>query len=124
MLFLHTYLPPAAALLRAGAALVACLLFAEPADAAGRTIVGRWAPDPAQCTPLGGMIAIDALDMVGDEFRCDFKSVSRAGDVVTWNGACGFPTLFEPAKVVASLDGDVLHVRINNEDNGAYRRCK
>ncbi len=102
------------------------LVLAGPtmAAASGRSIVGGWAPDPSQCTPIGGMIAIGPLDMGGDEFRCSFKSVSRSGDVVTWKGKCGFPTPPEPATVVARLSGEVLHLRINGNENGAYRRCR
>jgi hypothetical protein len=95
-----------------------------PPAEAGQSIVGKWAPDPSQCAPAQGMIGIGPLDMVGDEFRCDFSSVSRSGDVVTWTGSCGFPAPPEKATVVARLSGAVLHLRINGSDNGAYRRCR
>ena len=61
------------------------------------------------------MVVIGPLDIVGDEFRCDFTSVSRAGDVVTWRGACGFPTPFKPATVIARLTGEILRININGE---------
>jgi hypothetical protein len=92
--------------------------------AAAQTIVGRWAPDPAQCTSVGGMIGIGPMDIVSDEFQCRFDSVSRAGDVVTFRGRCGFPAPPEPATVVARLSGATLHVSINGADSGAYRRCR
>jgi hypothetical protein len=95
-----------------------------PAPLGKRTIVGKWAPDPNQCTPVDGMIGIGPLDMGGDEFACRFKSVSRTGDVVTWRGTCGFPTPPEPVTVVATLTGETLHISVNGNDNGAYRRCK
>lgn len=95
-----------------------------PAQAGGRTIVGEWAPDPRQCWPSQGAIAIGPLSVVGDDFRCDFTSVSRLGDVVTWRGACGFPDPARPAIVVASLRGDTLALRINGGENGPYRRCR
>ena len=92
--------------------------------AGGRTIVGAWALDVGECTPASGMVVIGPLDIVGDEFRCDFTSVSRTGDVVTWHGACELPTSSpEPAIVVARLSGAVLHISINGDDNGSYRRC-
>lgn len=91
---------------------------------AAQSIVGLWAPDPKQCTPAQGMIAIGPLQIGGDEFRCDFTSVKRSGDVVTWTGKCGFPTPPEKATVVASLGGAALRLRINGADNGAYRRCR
>jgi len=100
------------------AAAVCATLSNGAALAGGRTIVGTWAPDPSECTPANGMIVIGPLDIVGDEFRCDFTSVSRAGDVVTWRGACGFPTPPKPTTVVARLSGETLHVSINGGDNG------
>lgn len=107
----------------ATAALGLTLSFA-PAQAGGRTIVGEWAPDPHQCWPSQGAIAISPLSVVGDEFQCNFNSVSRLGDVVTWRGTCGFPDVARPATVVASLRGDTLFMRINGGDNGPYRRCR
>ena len=107
------------------AAAVGATLGSGAASAGGRTIVGAWALDEGECTPASGMVVIGPLDLVGDEFRCDFKSVSRAGDVVTWHGACRLPTTApEPAIVVARLSGEALHISINGDDNGDYRRCK
>jgi hypothetical protein len=97
---------------------------ATPTAPGKRTIVGKWAPDPNQCTPVDGMIGIGPLDMMGDEFACNFKSVSRSGDVVTWHGTCGFPTPPEPVTVVASLNGETLRISVNGNDNGPYLRCK
>jgi hypothetical protein len=106
----------AAALLLLGGALA-------PALAQGRTIVGDWAPEGAECTPLAGTIAIGPLSIVGDDMRCDFRSVSRSGDVVTWHGGCGFPEPEERATVVAATQGDRLFLMINGGRNGPYRRC-
>jgi hypothetical protein len=92
--------------------------------ASGRTIAGTWAPDPNECTPANGMVVIGPLDIVGDEFRCDFTSVSRAGDVVTWRGTCGFPTPFKPATVIARLTGETLRININGGENDPYWRCR
>ncbi len=100
------------------------ILSLAPAWAGGRTIVGDWAPDPHQCWPSQGAIAIRSLSVVGDDFRCDFRDVSRLDDVVTWRGTCGFPDPARPATVVASLRGDTLSMRINGGENGPYRRCR
>jgi hypothetical protein len=86
--------------------------------------VGRWAPDPRQCLPSAGAIAIDPLSIVGDDFRCDFNSVSRSGDAVTWQGRCGFPEPPKPATVVATARGETLSLKINGGENGPYRRCR
>lgn len=42
------------------------------AEAAGRTIVGKWAPNSRNCLPHAGAIRISALMLVGDEPVCDF----------------------------------------------------
>jgi hypothetical protein len=110
--------------LRACSILAFLAFFPSASQADGESIVGAWAPDPDNCTPVGGMIAVTPLGLTGDEFRCDFKSVSRSGDVVTWRGKCGFPSPFEPAVAVASLRGSKLNIRINDADNGTYRRCR
>lgn len=94
-----------------------------PSQAAGRTIVGTWAPDPAACTPVGGMISIGPMALTGDELACTFDDVDRSGDVVTWHGRCGEPEPAQPATVVAKLQGEVLRMSIAGADRGAYRRC-
>ena len=110
---------------RAIAPAVASLVLAcTPALAAGRSIVGDWAPNPRMCRPMDGALKIVPLGMAGDEFSCDFKSVSRAGDVVTWRGSCGFPGKSRAATVVAALRGEVLSVRINGNGIGSYQRCR
>jgi hypothetical protein len=88
----------------------------EPADAREKIIVGLWALDPKNCTPASGMIGIEPLGMVGDEFRCDFDSVIRAGNTVVWNGRCSESS--RPSTVVARTTGTAVYVRINGGDNG------
>lgn len=95
----------------------------EAASASGRTIVGEWAPDPRQCTPMAGAISILPLAIVGDDMRCDFSGVSRAGDVVTWRGRCGFPDPAKPTTVVAALRGEALSIRFNGSAPNQFRRC-
>jgi hypothetical protein len=108
-----------------GAALAAVWLActAGPVLAQGRTIVGEWAPDPANCLPYAGAIKISALSLVGDEMSCQFRSVARQGDVVTWQGRCDFADSSMPVTVVAALTGQRLSVRINRQPADTYRRC-
>ena len=100
------------------------LIWDGNAYAGPRSIVGRWALDPSNCTPVGGMIHIEPLRMIGDEFQCKFDTVSRTGETVVWQGSCGFPEPFEKATVVARTTGSALHVRFNREDSGPYFRCE
>lgn len=95
-----------------------------PVMAAGRTIVGDWSPNPRMCRPMDGALKIVPLGMAGDEFSCNFKSVARSGDVVTWRGSCGFTDGTKAATVVAALSGETLSLRINGNDFGSYRRCR
>lgn len=100
------------------------LLAGAPALAGGRSIVGDWAPDPRQCRPVDGALRIAPLGLAGDELSCNFKSVSRDGDVVTWRGKCSGSEDSSAATVVAALRGEVLSVRINGNGIGSYRRCR
>lgn len=106
------------------AAFAAALLAPGLAHAA-QTIVGTWAPDPRECTPVGGMVSIQPLGlMMGDEFACTFHDVSRSGEVVTWHGGCGGPE--QPTRrstVIAERRGALLYVRLNGAQNGPYLRC-
>ena len=105
-------------------AIAAVLLAApEPSQAAGRTIVGTWAPDPAACTPVGGMISIGPMALTGDEISCTFFDVARSGDAVTWHGRCSDGGAGHPATVTAALSGGSLRVVIDARENGPYRRC-
>lgn len=99
------------------------LLAAAPAMAAGRTIVGNWAPDPRSCFPSAGAVNISAMALVADEMSCAFKSVARTGDQVTWRGRCSFSDRAVPAVVVATLQGERLSVRVNAQPADTYRRC-
>ena len=112
------------ALRRRALVTVVAVLAGSPALAGGRSIVGDWAPDPRQCRPVDGAVRIAPLGMAGDEFACTFKSVSRAGDVVTWRGSCSFADRSKASTVVAALQDDRLSVRIDGNALGSYRRCR
>ncbi|MDE4914556.1 hypothetical protein PQI07_28220 [Methylobacterium sp. 092160098-2] len=103
---------------------VGILAVASPAMAAGRSIVGEWAPDPANCLPFAGAMKISAMSMVADEMSCSFRSVVRDGDKVTWRGGCSSGSKDVPSVVVATLHGETLAVRINNQPADTYRRCR
>lgn len=103
---------------------VGLLGLAAPASAAGRTIVGEWAPDPANCLPFAGAMKISPMGMVADEMSCSFKSVVREGEQVTWRGGCSFGSKAVPSVVVATLRGETLAVRINGQPADTYRRCR
>lgn len=91
---------------------------------ARETIVGTWKYEGGQCVPADGLISIGPKQIVGDEHRCDFDTVSRKGDVVTWKGLCGWPEDFKRATVVARLVGKRLYVDYGGGENDAMVRCK
>ena len=112
--------------LKASALLLGLVLIPNLAYAAGHTIVGTWAPDPRECSSIDGLVSIGPLDMMmGDEFRCSFRDVSRSGEIVTWHGSCGMPEQPKDnhSTVVAELRGKLLYVRLNGGQNGPYLRC-
>jgi hypothetical protein len=61
---------------------------------------------------------------VGEDFGCQFRDVSRSGNVVTWHGTCA--NLGEDkatkATVVASLSDNLLTVKLNGRLLNVYRR--
>lgn len=92
--------------------------------AAGRTIVGTWAPDPSACTPANGMVSIGPLSLTADEMACTFGDVSRLGDEVTWHGRCSTGGSSAPTTVVATLRRGSLTVTMNGVRSGPYERCE
>ena len=70
-----------------------------------------------------GAIMITALGLTADEMSCDFKSVARQGDQVTWRGKCAFSDATKASTVVATLNGPSLSVRVNGQPADTYRRC-
>ena len=65
---------------------LAFIALAEPAFAA-QSIVGKWAPSKADCQDPERQLRIRPMS-IGGGFSCEFKSVKRKGDVVTWGGHC------------------------------------
>jgi hypothetical protein len=102
---------------------VVCVL---DATAGGRqTIVGYWreAVKAGQCEPKPDL-SIRPMALIVNEYACDFRSVSRAGDDVTWTGKCGFGDQQEEVRtVVASLRGNQLSLAFNGMQQGVFKRC-
>ena len=73
------------------------------------------------------LIQIGPKSLSGDDFFCDFKTVRRNSDVVTFAGKCTFGD--DPPKaetVVARLAGQRLYYRFKSErgENGPFVRCR
>ncbi len=99
---------------------------ALPAVAA-ESIVGVWSTTRA-CKEMD-RIYIEPMAVGGEDWTCDFNSVSRKGNVVTWRGRCGSPDPeHDPdrhaATIVARLFGAKLYLSKNGESWGAHVRCK
>lgn len=107
-----------AALLATGA------LASVTASRAAQTIVGTWAPNARNCTPVDGMISIGSRSLTADETSCTFGDVGRSGDVVTWHGRCSDGEASKPTTVVATLRNSRLSFTMNGAPNGPYRRCR
>lgn len=98
-----------------------------PAFAANSVVgnlLGTWAT-PGRCGRPLSTVSVGPLDFSGEDFFCDFKSVSRTGDTVRWRGACSFDAADkEKTTVTARLSGGMLSYRINKDGwNGPLQRC-
>ena len=97
-----------------------------------RTIVGVWRLVGRQCTPFEGAIQIKPLAIKEHEAGCDFKSVSRTGDVVRWVGLCsseldsdeGRASAMRTIVVTARAYGDMLTLQYGDgPESQPYVRC-
>jgi hypothetical protein len=101
---------------------------AQPATGQTReTIVGKWSTVAGKCVRPTSLIEIGPKSLAGDDFFCDFRTVRRSGDVVTFAGQCTFGD--DPPRaetVVARLAGQRLHYRFVSErgENGPFIRCR
>lgn len=94
---------------------------------ARESIVGHWNDAGAECTPTAGAVSIAPLGLGTDDgIMCDFASVSRKGDVVTWKGTCadGPNDPDYRATVVARLRGQALRISINGTSWNTLYRCR
>lgn len=90
---------------------------------AAETIVGKWAQVGGSCKRMPDLV-IEPMAIVAEEMRCDFRDVSRSGDLVTWHGECsdGAETTKTTAK--AKLTGRRLAVSLNGNEPIYYERCR
>lgn len=100
------------------------IALAGPAGAAD-SIVGTWAT-PGRCGRPLSTVVIEPMGFSGEDFSCDFDTVSRTGDEVRWRGTCDFGAEggAEAATVTARLTRGMLRYRINEDGwNGPLQRC-
>jgi hypothetical protein len=108
---------------------VALLLVASTTVTSAReTIVGKWAQSSTACHQIGNSFNIGPKSLNnGDDMFCEFRTVARNGDVVTWNGTCRAPETPEPATIMATLRGDRLDLGSPGRPTGlarGLRRCR
>ncbi|MEP9352423.1 hypothetical protein ABLE93_02365 [Xanthobacter sp. KR7-65] len=111
--------PPAS---RPGACLIALLATCTGA-AAAESIVGTWAT-PGRCGRPLSTIVVEPMGLSGEDFFCEFHSVSRAGDAVRWRGTCTYGVDAEKTTVTARLAKGQLRYQMNRDGwNGPLQRC-
>jgi hypothetical protein len=71
------------------------------------------------------VIVISARELHGEDFHCEFDSVSRKGDRVNWRGKCSFSERgYEPSAVTAGVRGRRLYYRFAGlGPNGPFDHC-
>lgn len=113
-------------MIRAGAGLLALLLaplLASGGASAAESIVGTWAT-PGKCGRPLSTIVVEPMGLSGEDFYCDFQTVSRTGDTVRWRGTCTYGVDEEKAIVTARLARGRLSYRMNQDGwNGPLQRC-
>ncbi len=92
-----------------------------------QTIVGKWSTIAGKCVRPISLIQIGPKSLTGDDFFCDFRTVQRSGDVVTFSGECTFGN--DPPRaetVVARFAEQRLHYRFASSrgENGPFIRCR
>ncbi len=91
-----------------------------------QTMVGTWSTIAGKCTRPLSIITIGPQALSGEDFFCDFPSVQRKGDVVTWKGQCTFGgDEAKPETVTARLAGKQLYYGFKSYggENGPFVRC-
>jgi hypothetical protein len=113
--------------LATGLAVAASVVQAQDSrTSASQTIVGTWSTLAGKCTRPLSIITIRPQALSGKDFFCDFPSVQRKGDVVTWKGQCTFGgDEAKPETVTARLAGKQLYYGIKSYggENGPFVRC-
>jgi hypothetical protein len=110
-----------------GLAVAASVVQAQESQTSARqTMVGTWSTIAGQCTRPLSIIKIGPQALSGEDFFCEFPSVQRKGDVVTWKGQCTFGgDDAKPETVTARLAGKQLYYGIKSYggENGPFVRC-
>lgn len=91
---------------------------------AAESIIGTWAT-PGKCGRPLSTIVVEPMHLSGEDFYCDFTSVSRNGDTVRWHGACTYGVdEAEKTVVTARLAKGMLRYQMNRDGwNGPLQRC-
>jgi hypothetical protein len=80
---------------------LALILATTPIANAGTSIVGAWDFPNQSCeTP----IRITAMAIKSDDVNCQFKSIKRLGNIVTWKGQCDDAEGSSEQTVIAKLN--------------------
>ena len=110
-------------MLRASAMLAFSLLSLTMPAAATKSLVGTWAT-PGKCGRPLSTVVVEPMGLSGEDFSCDFASVSRKGDTVRWRGGCTFGVDKENNVVTARLSKGRLSHRFDRQGwNGPLQRC-
>ncbi len=98
------------------------LALATPA-AAAESIVGTWAT-PGKCGRPLSTVVVEPMGFSGEDFHCNFASVSRKGDTVHWHGSCTFDNDEEKTGLTARLSKGMLRYRFEGRGwSGQLQRC-
>lgn len=90
---------------------------------AAQPMVGTWA-SPGKCGAPLATVVVEPMALSGEDFFCEFGTVSRTGDTVRWRGVCTFGPDEEKASVTARVARGALSYRFNTDGwNGPLRRC-
>jgi hypothetical protein len=91
-----------------------------------RTMVGKWSTVAGKCVKPLSLIQIGPKSLSGEDFFCDFDTVQRQGDSVTWRGKCTYGA-DDPVKetVRARFAGQRLYYGFSSVkgENGPFLRC-
>jgi hypothetical protein len=92
---------------------------------ARESIVGKWAQSIAACNQVGNFFRIGPKSMDnGDDMFCQFDTVSRNGNTVTWSGMCEAPEKPVPATVTATQRGKLLDLGFPGRPSDLARGLK
>jgi hypothetical protein len=116
--------------LKAASVFLLLNLFVQPTSAA-ETIVGKWAATKLECANRDDRVTISALGIDSSFMICEFASVKRKANTVTWAGYCfdenGSRRPEEPdnsGTITATLSAKRLTIAGLGFEVGPLLRCK